>query len=84
MQAQEGPEPDRAAQIPGQSVSQMKELLYQLQMLVLWLQQVLRTKQRNQCADPHIAYQENTKQQYTIYLKYWINFNISIPKKEWT
>jgi hypothetical protein len=61
MQAQESPEPDRAALIPGQSVSQMKELLYQLQMLVLWLQQVLCTKQCNQCASPQTAYQQNTK-----------------------
>jgi hypothetical protein len=62
MQAQEDPEPDRAAQIPGQSVSQMKGLLYHLQILVLWLRRALRTKQCNQCADPQSAYQQNTKE----------------------
>jgi hypothetical protein len=67
MQAQESPEPDTAAQIPGQSVSQMKGLLCQLQMLVLWLQQALRTKQCNQCADPQSAYQQNTKVTYFTY-----------------
>lgn len=47
MQAQEGLEPDTAGQTPDQSVLQMKELLYQLQMLVLWLQQALCIKQCN-------------------------------------
>lgn len=65
MQAQEDPEPDRAGQIPGQSVSQMKGPLYHLQMLVLWLQQALRTEQCNQCADPQTDYQQNTKELHT-------------------